>query len=340
MPAYHNQFPDRDPGPRRLAFIGEALGTSERARGLPFQGAAGQKLNEQLSKVGLLRSEVFCGNVAAVQPDSNEFDSLDWASSAVQDGIAALLADLAVYRPTLVVTLGNVPLHLFLVGNGPPPRRKSGKRSVYAWPRKVTAWRGSLFASSPLATAHLWISDDPDTARAFDFTSNENASLVGPAESDTKAALNMDRIQDLPGSPVRKEPRDLPAFVLVAGESKPTELEGLRTFPVTASLASAAYPSGEPTRAVVASGAEISGGSGTAAPSTPTPTVVPAPDRMLAPGTVAVARWKCLATLHPAYVLRVKSDEFDLQNDLRRAAIEARTTTLNLPALDFDYGPR
>lgn len=299
-PVYHNQFPTADPGPRRLAFVGEALGSTELARGLPFQGAAGQLLNAQLAKVGILRAQVFVGNVAAVQPVRNEFETLDWAGAEVQDGIAALLTDLAAYRPTLVVTLGNVPLHLFHVGNVCPPRRKRGSKSVYDWPRKIKAWRGSLFLSSELTTAHLWISDDAETARAF----------------------------------------DLPALVTCAGEDKPTESEGVRMItPFPTPPAGAVPLSGEPARA--SNGATISDGNGTAAPSASTPTAMTAPDHLVTcSGTAAVTRWKCLATLHPAYLLRSPADLFDLQNDLRRASVESRTAELNLPTLDFDYGPR
>lgn len=264
MSTYRNQFPSSDPGALRLALVGESLGANEAARGVPFCGAAGQHLDLQLAKVGLLRSRVFVGNVCAIQPPRNEFDALDWTLPEVQDGIAALLADLATFRPNLVLTMGNVPLHLFSMGNVSPLRRKRGSSFVYDWPRKVTTWRGSMFWSSTRTTATL---------------------QYGISNAFT----------DLPASSC-------------AGKGQPTEPEG----PVmdASSNAPAACLSGEPVHA-------NGGGMHTPPP-----------------------RWKCLATLHPAFCLRAWAEWFNFQRDLRLAAAEALTPNLALPELDFDYGPQ
>lgn len=84
-----------------------------------------------------------------IRPPGNDFNTLEWGSAEVQDGIEALLADLTAFAPNLVVTLGNVPLHLFRKGNVNTPRHKRGGKLAYDWPSKVTTWRGSLFLSSP-----------------------------------------------------------------------------------------------------------------------------------------------------------------------------------------------
>ncbi len=153
-----NRFPSRESA-CRVALVGESPGETELSTGLPFSGTAGWALNTALSWAGLSREECFIGNVCQWRPSatSNEFDLLDWAGEEVQSGITQLLLDLASFRPNVVVCLGNVPLHLFRHGNVAPPRggAKEGKVAAIKWPSKVSAWRGSLFNSSPLLTATI-----------------------------------------------------------------------------------------------------------------------------------------------------------------------------------------
>lgn len=201
-----NQHPSVDPGPRRVAFIGEAPGATELSYRVPFCGASGSLLNRLLAAVGLPRNTVFVGNVSQHQPATNDFNRFAWDGPEIQDGIARLLADLHAFRPNLVVTLGNVPLHLFRHGNVAPARRKKGTGYEHVWPSSVTRWRGSLFHANP-------------------------------------------------------------------------------------ALAEGAPP------------------------------------------------WKCLASIHPAFVVRSWGEGFNLRQDLRRAAAECASPALTLPALDFAYGP-
>lgn len=138
-----NQFPTTDPGKFRLAFVGEAPGKTEVEQGRPFVGQAGAVLDKLLGHCGVSRGSVFVGNVCQHRPSetSNEFDLLDWSGEQVQGGIKQLFADLAVFRPNIVVCLGNAALHLFKRGNVPPPRG----RKKYNWPEKIGDWRGSLW---------------------------------------------------------------------------------------------------------------------------------------------------------------------------------------------------
>lgn len=58
------------------------------------------------------------------------------------------------------------------------------------------------------------------------------------------------------------------------------------------------------------------------------------------PGGGGVAQvWKCLATLHPACVLRNWGEMFNLRQDLKRAKAEAGSAALVLPEFRFAYGP-
>lgn len=144
-----NQFPAaHSSSPLRLAFVGEAPGKTEVEQGRPFVGQAGAVLDKLLGHCGISRGSVFIGNVSQHRPSdsSNEFDLLDWDGEQVQAGIRQLTADLAMFKPNIVVCLGNAALHLFRHPDTAPPKG----RKKYNWPDKVGDWRGSLFESSLL----------------------------------------------------------------------------------------------------------------------------------------------------------------------------------------------
>lgn len=50
-------------------------------------------------------------------------------------------------------------------------------------------------------------------------------------------------------------------------------------------------------------------------------------------------QWKCLCTIHPAYVLRQPGEGFNLSHDLKRAREEGTDPVLTLPETNFAYGP-
>lgn len=349
-PPYHNQFPSDDPGPVRLALIGEALGTTEVARGLPFQGAAGQQLDRQLAKVGLLRSRVFVGNVAAVQPFKNEFDSLDWSGPEVQDGIAALLADLAAFRPNLILTMGNVPLHLFAIGNVAPLRRKRGSSCVYVWPRKVTEWRGSLFEASNRCVTTLQYGIDNTFSPLVGFNRPATHNEAGDSSACLgRVSSNEAGSRERPASLCLRQPAGTEADPTVDGvrpdqahekwvAPKPVESRSLADLTVSLHSAVEGQPT-EPERSLGQSERQPAGDlSGEPANAGGLIADQPLPVKPCAIADSSV--WKCLATVHPAFCLRSWGEWFNFQHDLRRAVAEATTANLNLPEMDFDYGPR
>lgn len=65
-------------GPRdaKIAVVGEAFGETEALTGLPLMGASGQEFNRMLKEAGLNRSDIFCTNVFAFRPQSNNIESL------------------------------------------------------------------------------------------------------------------------------------------------------------------------------------------------------------------------------------------------------------------------
>ena len=86
----------------RLMFIGEGPGAEEDARGEPFVGRAGKKLDEMISAIGLKRTEVYIANIVKCRPPKNrdpERDEIETCSPFLERQIEAI-------RPKVIVTLG------------------------------------------------------------------------------------------------------------------------------------------------------------------------------------------------------------------------------------------
>lgn len=123
-----NQFPLLNNPDQRIAIIGEAPGAEEDECGIPFSGASGRFLNALLGVVGFNREQCFVGNICRQQPPDNDLARFGWDSEMVQNGLAALESDLAVFNPSICVLLGKWALYA----------------ACGEW-RSMKAWRGSLF---------------------------------------------------------------------------------------------------------------------------------------------------------------------------------------------------
>src|SRR5436190_879567 len=134
-PAKRTKVPNLFPtiqAPYRLAIIGEAPGKDEVAQGKPFVGMSGQMLDNILSKLGILRSACFIGNVCQIQPPGNDISKFEEGGPEIQEGLTQLREDLARVRPNLCLLLGKTALW---AANGS---------------RSLGDWRGTVFPSSSL----------------------------------------------------------------------------------------------------------------------------------------------------------------------------------------------
>ena len=86
-----------------LMFIGEAPGAEEDAQGIPFVGAAGQKLNQIIEAMGLKRTDVYIANVLKSRPPDNRTP----LPSEVAECGPYLQQQIDVIRPDVIVTLGS-----------------------------------------------------------------------------------------------------------------------------------------------------------------------------------------------------------------------------------------
>lgn len=93
-----------------IVFIGEAPGETEDRLGRPFVGRAGEKLDEMISAMGFRREEVYIANVLKSRPPDNRTP----LAHEVERCGPYLLAQLAVIRPKVIVTLGGPAAKLLL----------------------------------------------------------------------------------------------------------------------------------------------------------------------------------------------------------------------------------
>lgn len=91
-----------------LMFVGEAPGASEDREGIPFVGASGKLLDGLLEGIGLSRDDVFIANVLKCRPPENR----DPNPAEVANCSPWLEGQIALIRPSLVVTLGNFATRL------------------------------------------------------------------------------------------------------------------------------------------------------------------------------------------------------------------------------------
>jgi DNA polymerase len=87
----------------RLLFVGEGPGAEEDARGEPFVGRAGQKLDAMIEAIGLRREQVYIANVVKCRPPGNREPQPD------EVGCCApfLVGQIRAIRPKVIVTLGS-----------------------------------------------------------------------------------------------------------------------------------------------------------------------------------------------------------------------------------------
>lgn len=94
----------------QVVFVGEGPGKDEDLQGLAFVGRSGKLLILMLAAIGLSRQAVYITNVVKCRPPANRQPE----KAEVQTCAPILERQLALLRPKIIITLGNVALHYFL----------------------------------------------------------------------------------------------------------------------------------------------------------------------------------------------------------------------------------
>lgn len=96
----------------RLMFVGEGPGADEDRLAEPFVGRAGQLLNKIIAAMGLVREDVYIGNVVKCRPPQNRAPLPDEAATCMP----FLLRQIAAIHPEVIVCLGSSATR-FLLGD-------------------------------------------------------------------------------------------------------------------------------------------------------------------------------------------------------------------------------
>jgi uracil-DNA glycosylase, family 4 len=99
----------------KIFIIGEAPGGDEEEQGRPFVGKAGKNLDEFLKIAGVNRSDVYITNTVKlrptkISPKTGKPVNRPPSKEEIDDFTPLLWQELFTIKPSLVVTLGNIPL--------------------------------------------------------------------------------------------------------------------------------------------------------------------------------------------------------------------------------------
>jgi uracil-DNA glycosylase family 4 len=130
MKTVPNEHPHFTQTAYRLAVVGEAPGVEEETTGRPFVGTSGRFLWALAGKHGISRDHCFVGNVCQHRPPGNDISHFALDGPEITAGVNQLNADLAAFKPNLVLCLGGTALWWSL-----------GRKD------SITHYRGSVYAS-------------------------------------------------------------------------------------------------------------------------------------------------------------------------------------------------
>ena len=99
----------------KVLLIGEAPGKDEVAQGKPFVGAAGKNLNEFISILNITREDIYITNVvkyrlSKLNAKTNRLSNRPATVMDISINQPWLLREIEIINPSIIVTLGNVPL--------------------------------------------------------------------------------------------------------------------------------------------------------------------------------------------------------------------------------------
>ncbi len=129
-----------------LMFVGEGPGAEEDRRGLPFVGAAGEKLNQIIAAIGFSRDEVYIANIVKCRPPDNRNPQ----PAEVEACRHFLARQIDLVRPKVIVALGKVAAQSLLGSNDAVTRMRGHWWEVRGVPMRVTYHPAALLRDSSL----------------------------------------------------------------------------------------------------------------------------------------------------------------------------------------------
>ena len=93
----------------KIVLVGEAPGRKEDESGLPFVGSAGKLLDNLLAVAGLVRDDIFIGNIIKCRPPKNRRPK----KSEVSHCEGYMMEQLGIIKPEVIAPMGNSSLSYF-----------------------------------------------------------------------------------------------------------------------------------------------------------------------------------------------------------------------------------
>ena len=136
----------------RLMFIGEAPGADEDRLGFPFVGAAGQLLNDMITKgMGLKRQDVYIANVLKCRPPSNR----DPAPAESVNCMGYLEQQTSIVRPAFICLLGRIAAQT-LLDTTLPMGKLRGKWHRYKGIPTIATYHPAALLRNPAWKRDAW----------------------------------------------------------------------------------------------------------------------------------------------------------------------------------------
>lgn len=186
--------PGVGPATSEIMFIGEGPGFNENEQGLPFVGAAGKFLDELLAQAGLVRADVWIGNVVKCRPPDNR-DPLPEELAACD---RYLERQIAAINPRIIVTLGRFSMGKFFpearISAVHGQMRRSGDRYIISMFHPAAALHQAKLKPTILADFRL-LPALLEKARSFQAAVNPEVKAIEdkpeerPDEAPTQLSL-------------------------------------------------------------------------------------------------------------------------------------------------------
>lgn len=149
-------------GTTGVLLVGEALGETEAATGVPFSGKAGTMLTQLLQRLDLKREDFWIDNCLRCRPPQNKLNG-EWYEEMVLESCKGFLdATIDTLNPRVIVTLGEIPMQRVL-GLG-KDAKITPHRGYVEWSEKYHCWVIPTYHPSYLmrGNQHLsgvWLND-------------------------------------------------------------------------------------------------------------------------------------------------------------------------------------
>lgn len=135
-----------------LLFLGEGPEEDEDKTGRPFVGEAGKLLDKMIAAMGLARADVFLANVVKCRPPGNRTPEAVEAERC----LPFLQAQIALLKPRIICTLGNVPLKALFGEDVPGITRSRGQRMVWQGIAVIPTFHPSYLLRNAAAKKPCW----------------------------------------------------------------------------------------------------------------------------------------------------------------------------------------